>query len=159
MGRKHGRSRIADLFSKNERPCALGVYAIGTYLGVFLGYFIGGYVNQHYGPMFALCMPTSDFTTMVAAGRYLVPGRLPPRPDLCDRADGCKTEHAGAGFRHHVADGGPLAVGTLNDALKNDYGARALLAAVGGGLHHGRGLAVHLAGAVDPGRHPTGELT
>src|SRR2546421_7855638 len=40
---------IADLFSKNERPRALGIYAIGTYLGVFLGYFIGGYVNQHYG--------------------------------------------------------------------------------------------------------------
>jgi predicted MFS family arabinose efflux permease len=40
---------VADLFDKNERPRALGVYAIGTYLGVFLGYFIGGYVNQHYG--------------------------------------------------------------------------------------------------------------
>ena len=40
---------IADLFNKNERPRALGIYAIGTYLGVFLGYFIGGYVNQHYG--------------------------------------------------------------------------------------------------------------
>jgi MFS family permease len=44
------RSRsFADLFSKNERPRALGVYAIGTYLGVFLGYFIGGYINQYYG--------------------------------------------------------------------------------------------------------------
>ena len=40
---------VADLFNKNERPRALGIYAIGTYLGVFLGYFIGGYVNQHYG--------------------------------------------------------------------------------------------------------------
>ena len=40
---------VADLFDKNERPRALGIYAIGTYLGVFLGYFIGGYVNQHYG--------------------------------------------------------------------------------------------------------------
>src|SRR6266702_8927883 len=40
---------IADLFSKNDRPRALGVYAIGTYLGVFLGYFIGGYINQYYG--------------------------------------------------------------------------------------------------------------
>src|ERR1700741_2120910 len=43
------QSVIADLFNKNERPRALGIYAIGTYLGVFLGYFIGGYVNQHYG--------------------------------------------------------------------------------------------------------------
>lgn len=40
---------IADLFNKNERPRALGVYAIGTYLGVFLGCFIGGYINQHDG--------------------------------------------------------------------------------------------------------------
>ena len=31
--------------------------------------------------------------------------------------DGCKAEHAGAG---------PLAVGTLNDPLKNDFGAQAV---------------------------------
>jgi MFS family permease len=48
-GTPASQSIIADLFSKNERPRALGVYAIGTYLGVFLGYFIGGYVNQYYG--------------------------------------------------------------------------------------------------------------
>jgi predicted MFS family arabinose efflux permease len=48
-GTPASQSIIADLFNKNERPRALGVYAIGTYLGVFLGYFIGGYVNQHYG--------------------------------------------------------------------------------------------------------------
>ena len=48
-GTPASQSVIADLFDKNERPRALGVYAIGTYLGVFLGYFIGGYVNQHYG--------------------------------------------------------------------------------------------------------------
>ena len=29
------QSIIADLFSKNERPRALGVYAIGTYAGTF----------------------------------------------------------------------------------------------------------------------------
>jgi MFS family permease len=48
-GTPASQSIIADLFNKNDRPRALGVYAIGTYLGVFLGYFIGGYVNQHYG--------------------------------------------------------------------------------------------------------------
>ena len=48
-GTPASQSIIADLFNKNERPRALGIYAIGTYLGVFLGYFIGGYVNQHYG--------------------------------------------------------------------------------------------------------------
>src|SRR6201989_2585931 len=42
------QSLVADLFDKNERPRALGIYAIGTDLGVFLGYFIGGWVNQHY---------------------------------------------------------------------------------------------------------------
>src|SRR5450756_3161562 len=46
-GTPASQSMIADLFDKNERPRALGIYAIGTYLGVFLGYFIGGYVNQH----------------------------------------------------------------------------------------------------------------
>src|SRR3954467_12938986 len=48
-GTPASQSLVADLFNKNERPRALGIYAIGTYLGVFLGYFLGGYVNQHYG--------------------------------------------------------------------------------------------------------------
>jgi MFS family permease len=48
-GTPASQSMVADLFGKNERPRALGIYAVGTYLGVFLGYFIGGYVNQHYG--------------------------------------------------------------------------------------------------------------
>jgi predicted MFS family arabinose efflux permease len=48
-GTPASQSMVADLFTKNERPRALGVYAIGTYLGVFLGYFIGGFVNQHCG--------------------------------------------------------------------------------------------------------------
>src|SRR6195952_4971633 len=48
-GSPASQSIVADLFAKNERPRALGIYAIGTYLGVFLGYFVGGYVNQHFG--------------------------------------------------------------------------------------------------------------
>lgn len=48
-GSPASQSIVADLFAKNERPRALGIYAIGTYLGVFLGYFVGGTVNQHYG--------------------------------------------------------------------------------------------------------------
>lgn len=53
-GTPASQSLVADLYDKNERPRALGIYAIGTYLGVFLGYFIGGYVNQHYGWRMAL---------------------------------------------------------------------------------------------------------
>src|SRR5215472_6675234 len=48
-GTPASQSLVADLFDKNERPRALGIYAIGTYLGVFMGYFVGGWVNQHYG--------------------------------------------------------------------------------------------------------------
>ena len=48
-GTPASQSIVSDLFGKNERPRALGIYASGTYLGVFLGYFIGGYVSQHYG--------------------------------------------------------------------------------------------------------------
>ncbi len=48
-GTPASQSMISDLFDKDERPRALGIYAIGTYLGVFMGYFIGGWVNQHYG--------------------------------------------------------------------------------------------------------------
>jgi MFS family permease len=59
-GTPASQSIVADLFTKNERPRALGVYAIGTYLGVFLGYFVGGFVNQHYGwrmAFFAAALP------------------------------------------------------------------------------------------------------
>jgi MFS family permease len=48
-GTPASQSIIADLFVKTERPRALGVFAIGTYLGVFLGYFFGGWVNQYFG--------------------------------------------------------------------------------------------------------------
>ncbi|SDR23815.1 Sugar phosphate permease [Rhizobiales bacterium GAS191] len=48
-GTPASQSLIADLFDKQERPRALGIYAIGTYLGVFLGYFMGGFVNHYYG--------------------------------------------------------------------------------------------------------------
>src|SRR5947209_19177259 len=48
-GTPASQSIVADHFNKDERPRALGIFAIGTYLGVFLGYFIGGWVNQYYG--------------------------------------------------------------------------------------------------------------
>ncbi|HMK80452.1 MAG TPA: MFS transporter [Xanthobacteraceae bacterium] len=48
-GTPASQSIIADLFAKDERPRALGIFAIGTYLGVFLGYFFGGWVNQYFG--------------------------------------------------------------------------------------------------------------
>jgi MFS family permease len=48
-GTPASQSLIADLFDKDDRPRALGIFAIGTYLGVFFGYFIGGFVNQYYG--------------------------------------------------------------------------------------------------------------
>src|SRR3954467_9549712 len=63
-GSPASQSIVADLFAKNERPRALGIYAVGTYLGVFLGYFVGGYINQHYGWRMAVSL----------AG----PPRLPP---------------------------------------------------------------------------------
>src|SRR5215831_18210886 len=43
------QSIISDLFGQGERPRALGIFAMGTYIGVFLGYFFGGWVNQYFG--------------------------------------------------------------------------------------------------------------
>jgi MFS family permease len=48
-GTSASQSIVADHFNKDERPRALGIFAIGTYFGVFLGYFVGGWVNQYYG--------------------------------------------------------------------------------------------------------------
>lgn len=42
-------SLLSDVFNKNERPRAFGIYATGVTFGIFLGFFIGGWVNQHYG--------------------------------------------------------------------------------------------------------------
>jgi MFS family permease len=48
-GTPASQSIIADLFARDERPRALGIFAVGTYLGIFLGYFFGGWVNQYFG--------------------------------------------------------------------------------------------------------------
>ncbi len=302
-GTPASQSIVADLFNKNERPRALGVYAIGTYLGVFLGYFIGGYINQYYGwrtaffvaglPGLALAAvlwltisepkrgamaetftpepigPTLGFlasqrtfvillagfclttytnyatsawippflarvhhlssaeigtyagtfkglcgiagtllggfvvaqisrrddrwklwapamTSGLAGpglravhadtglhhhggrpGRHLVPGRLSSRPDLCDRANRRQAEHAGAGIRHHAADGrriwpGRRAAGGRHAQRRAEERfwrpGRAVFAAVGCGHDHGRGAVVHLGGTVDTRRYPAGEL-
>src|SRR3954447_9721600 len=44
-GTPASQSIVADHFNKDERPRALGIFAIGTFVGVFLGYFVGGWVK------------------------------------------------------------------------------------------------------------------
>ena len=88
-GTPASQSLVADLFDKNERPRALGIYAIGTYLGVFLGYFIGGYVNQHYG--WRMAFFTAGLPGIALAAVRVADGRRArARRDggnLCARAD------------------------------------------------------------------------
>src|SRR6201996_8845970 len=87
-GTPASQSIVADLFDKNERPRALGVYAIGTYLGVFLGYFIGGWVNQHYGWRMAffsaglpgIALAAGVWLTISAPRRGAMAGRFVPEP-------------------------------------------------------------------------------
>src|SRR5882757_169952 len=86
------------------------------------------------GPVFALCMLTSDFTTMVAAlaaTSFLVGFHLGPifaiaqtvaKPSMRALASAFMLLTA-AGFGQGI---GPLAVGMLNDALKSDYGTDAV---------------------------------
>jgi hypothetical protein len=53
---------------------------------------------------------------------------------------------------------GPLAVGIINDALKNDYGANAaLFAAVGRGHDHARRAIVRMGDGVHSRRHQAGD--
>src|SRR5271163_4299150 len=87
-GTPASQSLIADLFDKNERPRALGIYAIGTYLGVFMGYFIGGWVNQHYGWRMAffsaglpgIALATVLWLTVSEPGRGVMAERFAPEP-------------------------------------------------------------------------------
>ena len=132
---------------------------IGTYAGTFkglcgiagtlLGGFVVAQIGKHddrwklwapaitsglAGPVFALCMLTPDFTTMVAtlaATSFLVGFQLGPifaiaqtvaKPSMRALASAFMLLTA-AGFGQGI---GPLAVGMLNDALKNDFGAQAV---------------------------------
>ena len=69
-----------------------------------------------------------------SAGAWLVPGRLPSRTDLRDRADGgaspaCARWHQQSSCYTATCFGqgvGPLVVGALNDSLKADFGANAV---------------------------------
>ena len=86
------------------------------------------------GPVFALCMLTPDFATMVAAlaaTSFLVGFHLGPifaiaqtvaRPSMRALASAIILLTATC-FGQGV---GPLAVGMINDALKGDYGADAV---------------------------------
>jgi MFS family permease len=86
------------------------------------------------GPVFAVCMLTSDFKTMVAAlaaTSFLVGFHLGPifaiaqtvaRPSMRALASAIILLTATC-FGQGV---GPLAVGMINDALKNDYGSDAV---------------------------------
>jgi len=85
------------------------------------------------GPVFAVCMLTPDFTTMVAAlavTSFLVGFHLGPvfaiaqtvaRPSM--RALASAILLTATCFGQGI---GPLAVGMINDALKNDHGATAV---------------------------------
>ena len=48
-GTPASQAMVSDMFTLQERPRALGIYAIGTYVGVFLGYFFGGWMNHFFG--------------------------------------------------------------------------------------------------------------
>src|SRR5258708_9239236 len=47
-GSPASQSIVPDLFTKNQRPRALGIYAISTYLGIFLGSFLGRHIYPPY---------------------------------------------------------------------------------------------------------------
>jgi predicted MFS family arabinose efflux permease len=46
-------SMIADLYPPEERSTALGIYALGVYIGVLIGFLIGGFVAQYFGWRYA----------------------------------------------------------------------------------------------------------
>ena len=46
-------SMISDLYPPEERSSALGVYALGVYIGVMLGFLIGGFVAEYVGWRYA----------------------------------------------------------------------------------------------------------
>jgi MFS family permease len=119
------------------------------------------------GPVFAVCMLTPDFTTMVAAmalTSFLVGFHLGPvfaiaqtvaRPSM--RALASAILLTATCFGQGV---GPLAVGMINDPQERlRRHCRALFAAVGRGHHHARRAVVRLGSGVHPRRYRSGRVT
>ncbi|MEH2501885.1 MFS family permease [Bradyrhizobium sp. AZCC 1578] len=249
-GTPASQSIIADLFSKNEGPRALGIYAIGTYLGVFLGYFIGFLASQRTfvivligfcltsytnyatsawippflarvhqlssaeigtyagtfkglsgmagtlvgglvvalvsrrddrwklwapaimsglaGPVFALCMLTPDFTTMVAAlalTSFLVGFHLGPIFAVAQTV--ARSSMRALASAIVLVDRDLLWPGRRSARRRHAQrraqerfwrGGRAVFAAVGRGHDHLGRPVVHLGGRIDSRRYPAGEL-
>ncbi|WP_317152282.1 MFS transporter [Sphingopyxis indica] len=42
-------SMLADLFPRERRATAMGIYSLGVPAGLFLGLVVGGYLNQSFG--------------------------------------------------------------------------------------------------------------
>ena len=87
------------------------------------------------GPVFAVCMLTQDFKTMVAAlalTSFLVGFHLGPIFAIAQTVAKPSTRALASAMILLTAtcfgqEGvGPLAVGMINDALKNEYGANAV---------------------------------
>jgi MFS family permease len=99
-GTPASQSMVSDLFDKAQRPRALGIYALGTYLGVFLGYFIGGWINHFYGWRVAFFVAGLPGIALAILLRFAV---AEPRRGGLEAAAAARREPLGATLRFLVS--------------------------------------------------------
>jgi MFS family permease len=104
-------SIIADLYAREERSGAMGVLALGAYIGSALGTFVGGLVAQEYGWRAALLVAGLPGLVLVAVIKYALvePPRQAPEArsrvagDRASIADGFRAIAASPALYHLIA--------------------------------------------------------
>ncbi len=89
---------IADLYPPEQRSGALGIYALGVYIGVMLGFLIGGFVAQEFGWRWAFLIVGLPGLLIALIVRFTL--IEPPRGHSENRAPPMEKGSIKKGFAH-----------------------------------------------------------
>lgn len=79
-------SMLADLFGREERSTAMGIYALGIPFGIFLGLLVGGWLNALYGWRITLMAVGLPGLLLAVAVRYTIAEPVRGAADAVDDA-------------------------------------------------------------------------
>lgn len=91
-------SIIADLYPPQERSTALGIYALGVYIGVLIGFLVGGFVAQYVGWRYAFLIVGIPGLLIALLVRYTL--KEPPRGFSEQRSAPLESGGIRKGFKH-----------------------------------------------------------
>ncbi len=94
-------SMIADLYPPQQRSTALGIYALGVYVGVLIGFLIGGFVAEYVGWRYAFLIVGLPGLIIALIVRFTLVE--PPRGHSEQLSAPLETGGIAKGFRHLLA--------------------------------------------------------